>query len=253
MLRRIAFAAVTAVLWANSAAAADIPPAGPPAYQPPPVVLPGYDWTSIYIGVNGGYVTGRGTGTLTVTGNPFVFGSSSGTADAAGGFGGAQIGANWQTGFLVIGAEADGQWSSQTVVTPSTCGFGCTLSETVKSQWFATARLRMGAGIDRFLLYVTGGAAFSGFSYDLTASGFGLTTNVLKLSQSKVGWTGGGGIEAGITNYLSVKAEYLFIATDNIAASGPIPLALGGGTAAATVKLQNHVIRAGLNLRLPIR
>ena len=54
----------------------------------------------------------------------------------------------------------------------------------------------------------------------------------------------GGGIEVGITSYLSARAEYLYVDSSsfNVAYIGP---------ATITGHVQESLVRAGLNLRLP--
>jgi outer membrane immunogenic protein len=60
-----------------------------------------------------------------------------------------------------------------------------------------------------FLAYITGGAAFASQSY---SSGLLLTpfTTINEWKRTE-GWTVGGGAEYGITPWLSVKAEVLYI------------------------------------------
>src|SRR5688572_16126374 len=79
--------------------AADVPP---PHVRPMAVaVVLAYNWTGCHIGINGGGGFGEieassGSTTLTVDG-------------FNGGLVGGQLGCNFQTGSLVIGAEIDGQ------------------------------------------------------------------------------------------------------------------------------------------------
>src|SRR5262245_61977156 len=60
MKHKVMAGALAGVFAAASLAAhaADLPPR-PPYTPPPAVVVPAYNWTGIYIGVNGGYGWGR--------------------------------------------------------------------------------------------------------------------------------------------------------------------------------------------------
>ena len=131
------------VLAAASANAADIyrPEAG--GYKDGPAYVPVNTWTGFYIGANGGYGWNANH-------------HSDDLLDPAGGFGGGQIGYNWQGGFgfgphLVLGIEADIQGAD---ISDSVAG--------VKSQvnWFGTVRGRIGYAFDRTLIYGTGGFAY---------------------------------------------------------------------------------------------
>jgi len=115
-------------VFAVPAVAADLPPllAKAPAAPPP------FSWSGFYVGINAGADWQRDDFTSTITGCDAVprpaqctgsighLGSSSSSAVAAqvaaagtgsntkvGGTGGGQFGFNWQTGGLVLGAEAD--------------------------------------------------------------------------------------------------------------------------------------------------
>src|SRR5215469_15465510 len=97
MLRRIVITAASAVVLAASANAADMyrAPAGG-GYKDMPYV--GVNWSGLYVGVNGG-------GAWNST-------HSDDLMDPTGGFGGGQIGYNWQGVWhpnLVLGIEADFQ------------------------------------------------------------------------------------------------------------------------------------------------
>src|SRR5581483_8829967 len=100
---------VTASLLALGAAApavaADL--AARPYTKAPPMVQAAYDWSGFYIGLNGGGATSHKTWNL-------VGGLSEGSHDATGGTVGGQFGYRWQTGPVVFGVEAQGNWADFT-------------------------------------------------------------------------------------------------------------------------------------------
>ena len=89
--------------------------------------------------------------------------------DVDGPVGGAQGGCNYQTGAWVWGVEVDGGWSSAS----GQAKLGRKRHRawhqsglavfTTNERWLATARGRLGWAADRWMWYVTGGAAWSGF------------------------------------------------------------------------------------------
>jgi outer membrane immunogenic protein len=118
IVRKIAviFALLSAV---DVARAGDFPePSAPP---PPPVMVtaaPIYNWTGVYIGINGGWQSQHVSDTVTLTdlfggggvgGFPLstATGSNSGNAAVAGG----QASFNWQADWAVFGIEGDFDWS----------------------------------------------------------------------------------------------------------------------------------------------
>jgi outer membrane immunogenic protein len=161
---------------------------------------------------------------------------------------GGQIGFNWQISSLVLGLEADGQWSNQNQSTSSPSCFGlCTINETTAINWFATARARIGYAFDRILVYGTGGAAWMNASDTANATGFGATVNIASLSSSAIGYAVGAGVEAAITNNLSARVEYLFMSSSRFSATAPLPII--GGTITETATINDSIVRAGLNWR----
>ena len=160
MIRTLAFLCA-AIGLSGSAFAADLPPApaprAPAVYLPP--VVPVYNWSGVYLGINGGY--GFGSSEWTVSQN--LSGStSSGSFNTNGGLVGGTLGVNFQTGAFVFGVESDWDWQGlQGTSNSPFCNIlasGTPSCET-KSDWIATIRGRAGYAADRVLFYATGGGA----------------------------------------------------------------------------------------------
>ena len=207
--------AIAAMATMTAANAADLPrrhaamPTKAPMYAP-------YNWTGFYIGINGGGGFGRSN-----VAAPFTTGSF----DTSGGVVGGTVGYNYQMGQTVFGLEADGDWSNIRGSAP--CG---ALSCETKNDWLATARGRVGYAFDRFLPYVTGGAAFGDIKTNVSGIGSGTDT--------KAGWTLGGGLEAAIAGPWTAKVEYLYV-----------DLGRGGSVLGADSEFRTNLVRAGLNYK----
>jgi outer membrane immunogenic protein len=214
-MKRFVLAGVVALAAVTTASAADMGrrqamPTKAPMYAAP------YNWTGFYVGINGGGGWGRSEFTA-----PFPTGSF----DTSGGLVGGTVGYNWQMGQLVFGLEGDIDWSGikgSAVCVGTTC-------ET-RNDWLGTARGRIGYAFDRFLPYITGGAAFGNVKN--TVAGIGST------DQANVGWTIGGGLEASIAGPWSAKVEYLYV-----------DLGDSGSVLGSTADFRSNVVRAGLNYR----
>jgi outer membrane immunogenic protein len=188
-----------------------------------------YNWTGFYVGGNAGF----GWADASATYNGVI--SVTGTETLGGIVGGGQLGFNYQDGYTVYGIELDGQASSQRI----NSNFAGLVTLTDKVPWFATLRGRVGIGVEKYFVYVTGGAAYVGWHSDITVAGFGSAT----WSISRPAYTIGTGLETGVTRNLSVKVEYLFIDTGSFSTTyfGVIPI---------TARLQDNIVRFGINYRL---
>lgn len=192
---------------------------------PPPDAAPmrrGFSWTGAYVGVHAGY----GWGKHTKDG-----GKAFGKPD--GGHGGVQAGYNHQMGNIVAGVEGDLSRTGQVEKRDLVGGYGKSHLKTL-----ATARARVGVGVDRALFYVTGGYA-----------GGALTTKVqpnvaqgYKETKWLNGYAVGGGVEYAATDNITVKGEYLY---------ADLGAKTYGGAGAPQVKtgFQDHLLRAGANYK----
>jgi outer membrane immunogenic protein len=130
----------------------------------------------------------------------------------SGGFGGGQIGYNWQgiwSPRLVLGIEADIQWAGIDDAIAS-----ATASNLVQSKmdWFGTVRGRLGYGMDGTLLYVTGGFAYGGLDKTEFSQGLpGLAGFDFRFNGTATGYVIGGGIEHRISPAWSLKGEYQYL------------------------------------------
>jgi outer membrane immunogenic protein len=221
-MKRILFAgaSVLALSAALPAAAADLPrqsaPYGAPAY------MPAYNWTGFYLGLNagGGWGSSDWAG-MGVTNSP------------GGGMIGVTAGYNWQGpgNPWVFGIEADIDWTNFNDSTA--CQFG-TICET-RSDWFGTARGRVGYAWDRFMPYFTGGLAFG--NIEASQSGFG------SVSDTNIGWTVGAGLEAAIAPRWTAKVEYLYADMGDTSCGIPVC------SRPTNVDLRMNILRGGLNYR----
>lgn len=214
-----------------------------------------HDWAGFYAGVNagGGLTTSpaRGTpvGTLPIGENDM---RGNGFA------GGAQAGYNFMNLFgrphWFAGLEGDVGYLG---IKASHVDWNDTFRMSQNTTWYGTARARFGTTTGPALLYVTGGAAFvhveNGLGTNLTPAQIqavvpGATiTNDIR-SETKAGWTFGGGTEVALDSRWSARLEYLYIDAGKSKRTSVVTI-----PAVATVPFDSnvsnrfHVTRAGLN------
>ncbi|HXX05090.1 MAG TPA: outer membrane beta-barrel protein [Xanthobacteraceae bacterium] len=218
-MKRLFVAGVGLLALASAAAAADLPPA-PGNYYKAPAFVPPFSWTGFYLGVNGGGGLGWSNW------------DTAGGFHTDGGVVGGTVGYNYQIGHAVIGGEGDIDWSS---ISGSTTSAGCPAGCGTSNSWLSTVRARLGYAADRFMPYVTGGAAFGNINATTPGLAGGSATNA--------GWTIGGGLEVAIAGGWSAKAEYLFIDL------GKFNCGIGCGAASDNVSFNTSLIRGGFNYR----
>jgi outer membrane immunogenic protein len=215
-----------AAVLATPAFASDMPGRSLP---PPraPTFVPFFTWNGFYLGLNAGYGFGLSSWTNTVTQ------ATTGNFDVKGGVFGGTIGYNVQFSTAVFGVEGDIAWSSiKGSSSPAGCAGPCETSNT----WLGTARGRLGYAFDRFLPYVTAGAAFGEIK--------GTFGTGASFTDTKVGWTAGLGMEYAFLGNWSAKLEYLYVdlgkVTCTAACSGVTPI---------DVTFTSNIVRAGVNYK----
>ena len=241
--RCTALAAVAVIGFASVASAADLPVKGP-VYSAP--LFAAYNWSGFYLGIEGGAAWGRSQFTsadpsfglgLPIT-NPF---------DIRGGLFGGTIGYNWQVSSnWVFGAEGDLSWTNKKGSSNGISPFNSLFISATNERWLGTARVRLGVTpVDRWLIYATGGFAVASVEATIDTQGFG----VYSQTQTRWGWTVGGGVEAAVDRNWSVKLEYLYVGLpDKDSFSPNIPT--GGGTVLTrTDHLNDNIVRAGVNYK----
>ncbi|MFY9642928.1 MAG: outer membrane beta-barrel protein [Rhodomicrobium sp.] len=252
MLRNSFIGLASSLALISAANAADMYVPGPagglkdvPVYE--------MNWSGFYAGVNGGYgVSGPAeVWTGTFGGTAFLQGAG---AEPAGGFGGAQIGYNWEgimSPRVVLGVEADIQGagiSDSRAVTAAFIPvpiFGVPVTNETNVDWFGTVRGRIGYSVGTSLLYVTGGLAYGDVDDQVKAPLLGLGS-ILKRDQTEVGYVVGAGVEVKISPAWSVKAEYQYIdfGSQNLA---PVGAFAGSELGTKSIDTNINTVRAGLN------
>ena len=211
---------------AAAAAVAGMAFAAEPLPPPPPV--PVFNWSGLYIGGQLGGAWGHDNATWAGVSNDDERAAGSFSQSIQGVIGGAHVGFNLQYDrWLVFGAEGsvDGTSLSHTIAVPVNDFFFDTpgvITATTQADVQGSIRGRIGIAIDRALIYGTGGVAFTGYRttlFDETGFFTGLPGTSATISNTRVGWTAGGGIDYAITNNWWVRAEYRYSDFGHIAQS----------------------------------
>ncbi len=210
-------------------------PQGPACYKDVPYVA--VTWTGFYAGVNGGGGWSQLSDQLiNPTYSPFP------GLSPEGGFGGGQIGYNWQGlwGYsrLVLGIEADIQIS--TISDENYDSVGNVFRS--KLEDFGTVRGRVGYALDRTLIYFTGGLAYGTIRNEADIPGVG----DFLASTTAAGYVLGGGLEYKFNPSLSIKGEYQYLDLGKNNPTDPIAgtYTANGGTVRDDAF---HTLRIGLN------
>jgi len=290
MIKKISTAtAIALALSVGSAFAADLPSRKAPPYIPPPPPPP--MWTGFYVGVNAGGTWSQSSNVwvssapIFQTGGLSPFFSNAAALGASGilssgsngGFiGGGQIGYNWQfSGNFVAGIEADIQGIAGTsgnngaAFTAVPTGIGpfaavTTMNARKSLDYLGTVRGRLGwLATPTLLIYGTGGLAYGGVNLNVNGlqaispdlagfqtAGFGGAS----FSDTRVGWTAGGGVEWMFWPNWSAKVEYLYYDLGSIqqfagvtSRSNPAGAQLWANATQARARFDGHIVRAGLN------
>jgi len=211
--------------------AADLP-VSLPVKAPVPYVSTAYDWNGWYVGAHAGVITGSsnwsavpaGSGGPALNGSfdlPFHFDFMAGTGSYVAGI---QGGYNHVfSSRLMLGIEYDASFPNSDVLAPFSARGSGTITSPLTGQvdygeaiiHYGSARARVGYGFDHFLLYGTGGLAWTydqvtrsqldGTSFGGSATPGTVDTKLLW----RLGWAAGAGVEIPLSGNWTAKAEYL--------------------------------------------
>jgi outer membrane immunogenic protein len=298
MLRRILLASAGAMALAGTAFAAEPAPTPPPVYVPPPPMWTGfyiganagYEWaasrsvqtTTVPAFAAPTWATERALSSALATGTAFV--------NPNGFIGGGQIGYNyqfanswfansWLANNLVVGIEADFQGIAGSNRSGSFSGSGVPVgfpAETINSfvistkklDYLGTVRGRVGFLLmPTLLVYGTGGLAYGDTNPSTSIFQANLPfapqfASFGSLSNTRVGWTAGGGFEWMFLPNWSAKVEYLYYDLGTVTYGlGPLAfshidrsLTISGGgplqfssASFSSTRFNGNVVRAGIN------
>jgi opacity protein-like surface antigen/outer membrane receptor protein involved in Fe transport len=219
-----------------------------------------YNWTGGYVGVHFGGVFTKED----VTVGAALFGTPmTAPTNPSGALGGVQAGYNYQfQPNLMAGIEAELSWGS---ATGKANPFNSINAGAVQSdqRWYDTLTGRLGYVDGPLLIYAKGGAAWMNARYMLNSqSGYvhptctntpdfpcnGVNGTVF-ISNTRLGWTAGAGIEYLLSPRWSAKAEYSFLdfGSHTVATNVLVP---GNSLTADFTRV--HELKAGVNYHWPL-
>jgi high affinity Mn2+ porin len=261
VLERLIFGAIIVMAMGGARAIG----ADGPTYKPvkTSAVARHYDWTGLYVGSNFGYATGYSRWSATepgmaipaLAGSLDLFKAFDGFKGTGSYYLGLQGGYNYMFGSrLLIGIEADASFPSnihgiQTI--SSTLTGQATYEQMV--QWSNTVRGRIGYAPGHWLVYATGGLAWTYDQFtrtqivgasDPSSVAPGQGTAEPKFIVGRRGWAAGGGIELALSSKWTARLEYLYTQF------GVRDVYFPGAAQAFDSNLSVQSIRLGFNYRI---
>jgi outer membrane immunogenic protein len=249
----------------------------------PPALLA---WTGWYVGVNAGYIDSVGrtnTDALSVAstdlGNSYDLVTSATNQfnnRYGNGIGGAQAGYNYQfSPSFVAGVEADIQGSAlrrdfvatNSVLTRFGGSWITTTRVSNSLDWFGTVRGRVGVTpTANLMIYSTGGLAYGGVRSNSQTNFGGTDANLIpgatsgSFSDTRFGWTVGGGFEWMFASNWTAKLEYLYYDLGSVSYptgstivdpsfAGTLPGASETVATRTSTRFEGNIVRVGLNYK----
>jgi len=215
-------------LFAGQASAADL-------FVPQVIIEPElFSWTTCYVGADIEYNTGT-------SGSTFPY--SDYNNDVTGPGFSPRAGCDYQLpdSPIVLGVVTELSIQNQRAASVVVAGPPAqTLTTTFP--WDAGIRVRAGLAADKALFYITGGLAIASVSQNLVIGGFDQTA-----TNTHVGWAVGAGVEAFVTDDISLFAEYIYsdLGTKNYTFPGAN--FDGAGLDTLPFFARNHAIKVGAN------
>ena len=208
---------------AAPAAAADLP--AQPYTKAPAMIAAIYDWSGVYVGINGGGGSAHKCWNLaqTAIGGVLVAPLAEGCHNATGGTVGGQIGYRWQSASFVFGIEGQGNWAEfkgSNLNLQSGIVLPAGLTDQSRISGFGLLTGHVGYAWNNVLWYVKGGAAATADKY---TTFFVPGVFVDSVSETRWGGAVGTGLEVGFAPNWSVAVEYdhLFMGTRTVNAVTP--------------------------------
>lgn len=204
------------------------------------------NWTGWYVG--GHFGAGFGGSAWS---DPFPPPPTGDRVSVGGALGGVQIGLNYQTGQVVLGAEVaasssriDGTETCFGGLQPATlAGLNCANTTT----GIATLTGRVGYAAGQSLFYAKAGGALARETYTLNSTGIP-GGRISSTSTTNLGWTVGGGIEHALTPRWSVSAEYRYLDFGSRSVNFFVPNVIAAAST-ELISTQRHLVTMGVNYR----
>jgi len=223
-----------------------------------PAAAPAFTWTSCFLGAHagGGWTRNDITDPVrlaqdSVGGAAITTGVTTTSVSPSGAVVGGQFGCDYQFApNWVVGAE--GAASGATMKGSTSVGLpaglpGESALVTARTDFLASATGRLGYAVDRWLVYVRGGAAWAGDKYSVTGA-FQTTPFGFEGLDSRPGWTVGAGLEWAFSGSWSARLEYDYygLGTRTTSMSDHI----NGFTGVMDVKQSVQTVKVGVNFHM---
>ncbi|MBS7539202.1 outer membrane protein [Ancylobacter lacus] len=252
--------AMVLLATAVPAFAADMATKAPAAVATP--AAPVISWQGFYVGGTAGVAIDNSSVSTEAGG---WFSNSSVAGNYTEDFGGSStgltvggtVGYNWQWDNVVAGVEADLSYADRSesgnssIASTTQSGTSIDKHYALDGNWYGTLRARLGVTVGPSLIYATGGAAFGQADASVSVQGGPYYSWNASESDTRWGWTVGGGVETQFDPHWSFKIEYLYVDLG----SSNFDLTNGAGNPIPDYTLSAHadyafsVVRAGINYR----